>query len=78
MLFRSPCTTIEFALAKNSHVELSVFNMLGEKISELINGYKSSGKYSVVFNGADIPSGIYIYRLKTENILLTKKMVLMK
>ena len=74
----NPCTTIEFALAENANVELSVFNMLGEKISELINGYRSSGKYSVDFNGADIPSGIYIYRLKTDNILLTKKMVLIK
>ena len=74
----NPCTTIEFALAENSHVELSVYNMLGEKITELINCYKLSGKYSVIFNGADIPSGIYIYRLKTENVFLTKKMVLLK
>jgi len=74
----NPCTTIEFSLATNTHVELSVYNLLGEKVADLINSYKTKGRYSAVFNGKDIPSGIYIYRLKTDNILLTKKMVLIK
>ncbi len=74
----NPCTTIKFTLSSNSHVELGVYNLLGEKVVDLVNGYKLSGTYSVVFDAKEIPSGVYIYYLKTDKILLTEKMVLIK
>ena len=75
----NPSTSIEFELKENSKVKLTVYNILGEKVAELVNGEINAGVHKVEFNGANLASGIYVYRLDAGNKFIeTKKMVLMK
>ncbi|MCK4461496.1 MAG: T9SS type A sorting domain-containing protein, partial [candidate division Zixibacteria bacterium] len=76
-------TTISFYLDKSSHVELEVFNILGQKVRSLVDGYRNAGPHSEVWDGRDgggqaVASGIYLYRLKTGTEQGTKKMVLVR
>jgi len=79
----NPTTTIDFAIPFKSHVTLDVFNILGQKVSTLINDTKSAGTYSVNWGGTDhfgnpAATGIYFYRLKTDDFTQTRKMLLLK
>jgi len=74
----NPVTTISYSLPVKSQVELVVYNALGESVLQLVSGEKEAGGYSVEFNAARLPSGIYFYRLQGESFVETKKMVLMK
>ncbi len=74
----NPSTMISFSVAKKSNVMLSVYNILGEQVATLVNEVKESGSYQVEFNAANLPSGIYIYRLDADNFTNTKKMMLLK
>lgn len=74
----NPETVIGFTINRSSHVRLSVYNMAGESVSELVNEDLSAGDYSIRFNGAELPSGVYFYKLTTETGLITRKMLLIK
>ena len=74
----NPETRIDYTLPKQQNVSLRINNMLGELVEVLENEVKPAGTYTVTFDGSDLPSGIYFYRLKAENFVETKKMVLMK
>jgi len=71
-------TKISFQLKFNSWVKLNVYDILGNKIATLINEEKSAGKHEVKFNGNNLASGFYVYKLISPNISLSKKMILMK
>ena len=60
------------------YVELSVYNILGEKVSVLVSEYKQPGYYSVKWNAAGYPTGIYFYKLKANNFTAVGKMILMQ
>ncbi len=79
----NPNTTIEYALNKNSQVNLEVYNMLGQKVRSLVNGQVSVGDYKVVWNGKNdhgefLSSGVYFYKLSIGNFSGVRKMILMK
>jgi len=74
----NPVTTIRYNLAKNAQVELEIYNILGEKVISLIQGYQKAGRYSIQFNGASLPSGIYFYKLNYYGNSLIQKMTLIK
>jgi len=74
----NPTTTISFSLANDGFVNLTVFNITGEKVASLVNREYQTGNYTVEFNANDLPSGIYLYRLSAGNFVSTKKMILMK
>jgi hypothetical protein len=74
----NPSTTIRFAVPQAGKVTLSVYNVLGEKIRDLISGFYETGIHSVNFDGKDLNSGVYIYKLQSENFVKVKKMLLMK
>ena len=75
----NPTTQISFSLPKTEHVQLTVFNLLGRKVMTLADKRYPAGYQSIVFDGADLPSGIYFYSLTTASgFRQTKKMVLMK
>jgi len=59
----NPSTSIKFSIPSNGNVNLKVYNLLGKEVSSLVNGNLNSGVYSVDFNGANLSSGTYIYRL---------------
>ena len=74
----NPKTTIEYNIAKNSHVLLEVYNIMGQHVSTLVNEELNSGTYSVIFNATNLPSGIYYYKIQVENFREIYKMVLIK
>jgi hypothetical protein len=79
----NPATEISFDLPRAGNVQLNVYNILGRKVNTLIDDYLTAGRHSVTFNGtADdgnpLASGIYLYRLITEEFVDSKKMTLMK
>ena len=74
----NPVTEIKYNLPEASRVTLNVYNIIGQKVTSLINGEVEAGFHSVTFDGRDLPSGTYIYRLQTPNYTQTKKMVLLK
>jgi hypothetical protein len=74
----NPTTTISFELPKESYVSLNVYNLLGERIETMINGYEKAGIHKLNFNAHNLSSGIYFYILKTNDITITRKMILMK
>ncbi|HQI42290.1 MAG TPA: YCF48-related protein, partial [Ignavibacteriaceae bacterium] len=74
----NPATRIKFAIPKQSQVNLSIYNMLGELVTTLVNRQLNAGYYEYDFKASDYSSGVYIYRLKTEDFIESKKMLLMK
>ena len=74
----NPSTTITFTLPVNEIVSLSVYNMLGEEIHILQNGFLEAGMYSYNYDAEGIPSGVYFYKLETPTKILHRKMLLIK
>ncbi len=75
----NPTTTIGFGIPEKGSVRLSVLNILGEEIKVLLNEEKEAGYHSIDFNGSDLPSGVYFYRiLAAKDFVSTKKMILLK
>ena len=74
----NPSTTIEFAVPKQSMVKLSVYNLLGEKVSVLVNKELQAGHYKSVFDASSLPSGVYFYRIDAGSFTQTKKLMLLK
>ncbi len=75
----NPQTTISYQLSAFSEVELTVYNVLGQKVVELVNQTQAPGQYRVTFNAADLASGVYLYRLKTDKgFLQVRKMILLR
>lgn len=74
----NPTTTIKFNIPSDQNVKIDIYNAIGQLVKELINQYFTSGSYSISFNAADLPSGIYIYRLEAGSFTDSKKMILMK
>jgi photosystem II stability/assembly factor-like uncharacterized protein len=74
----NPSTVISFSLPIDEKVELSVYNLLGEKVVELVNSELLQGNHEVAFDATTLPSGIYFYRLYTPHFSETKKMILLR
>jgi hypothetical protein len=78
----NPDTRITFDLPRADHVDLAVYNVLGEKVDQLIDDNLPAGRHSISWvpqsGGETMPSGVYFYKLSTHEITLTKKMLLLK
>ena len=74
----NPSTTIVFDLKQTTGVTLEVYNTLGQKVATLVNDKMTAGPHEVTFDASNLASGIYLYRLNTDEVTLTKKMMLMK
>jgi len=74
----NPMTTISFELLQGGNVELSVFNILGQQVVQLCDGYRPIGSYDFKFNATDLPTGIYYVRMGFDERYQVKKMVLLK
>ena len=74
----NPQTRIDYTLPEQQNVSLRVYNMLGELVHELVNEVKPVGTYTVTFDGSDLPSGIYIYRIQTKGFAENRNMTLLK
>lgn len=74
----NPATTIRFDLPKAADVEITVFNIAGQKIAVVFTGRKAAGSHTVEFDGSELGSGVYFYRLVSSDFSDVKKMMLMK
>ena len=79
----NPTTTIEFNLPKRSHVTVRVYNVLGQQVQNLVDQEFSAGNYKVTWDGSTADgghasTGVYFYRIVTDDFTETKKMVLLK
>lgn len=74
----NPITTITYEIPEKGNVILQVFNCIGQLVTTLEDGEKETGEYTVVFDGADLSSGVYYYTLKVNDYFSTQKMILLK
>jgi len=75
----NPSTLIKFGFEKNTHAKLTIYDVLGNKVTELFNGQAEAGRtYEVSFIASSLSSGIYYYQLQSDNITQVKKMMLLK
>jgi hypothetical protein len=74
----NPVTNIRYSNPSQSRVRLSVFNLKGQMVKEVVNGVQGPGNYTVSLDASGLGSGIYFYRLDTATGSITRKMVLTK
>ncbi len=74
----NPTTSIKYSIPKSGWVRLAVFNLLGQEVALIFEGEQQPGTYEVSFEKADLPTGIYFYRLNAPDFTETKKMVITK
>lgn len=74
----NPTTNFEFQLPHKGYVTLRVFDLLGRELATLVNEEKPPGVYKASWDASEFPSGVYLYQLRADNFIETKKMVLMK
>lgn len=74
----NPSTQIKYSIPADGYVSLKIFNLLGKEIAEIVNGFRKAGEHQVSFDASELPSGIYLYRLETNNRAMVKKMMVIK
>jgi len=74
----NPSTLIRYAIPEAGIVSLRVYNLLGEEVATLVDGFKNAGGYEVTFDAFSLSSGIYFYQINSDNFTSTKKMMLLK
>lgn len=74
----NPVTIINYDLPVSSEISLKIYNISGKEIMTLVNETKNAGSYNIVFDGSDLSSGIYYYRIEAGNFVAVRKMLLIK
>ena len=74
----NPSTTLQFAIPKREKVVLHLFDVLGRHLATLLNEEKEAGIYKLNFDGRNLPSGVYFYRIQAGQFSQTRKMLLVK
>jgi len=74
----NPTTNINFSVPAASHVTLTVFNMVGQKVATLVDGVRAAGTYTISWDASNLSSGIYVYRLEAGDKVFANKMTLIK
>jgi hypothetical protein len=74
----NPSTRIIYQLPQSGNIVLKVYDILGREVETLVNGFQNEGRYEINFDASLLTSGVYIYQLRTENYVNTKKMILLK
>lgn len=74
----NPTTTVKFAVAKPGHVTIAVYNMLGQRVATLVNGYYQPGTYAATWDASTMASGVYFYKITAGEFTAVKKMTLVR
>jgi hypothetical protein len=74
----NPSTKIIYSISKAGYASLKVYNLLGEEVATLVEGVQQAGNYITSFDGSDLATGVYLYQLKANDFLETKKLILLK
>lgn len=74
----NPTTNIKYSIPQDNYVSIKIYNLLGKEVMNLINDFKKAGSYSISFDGSNLPSGVYYYKIKAGEFVQIRKMVLIK
>jgi hypothetical protein len=74
----NPSTNVKFSVPEAGNVKLSVYNLVGEEVAVLVNGFSQAGTFEVTFDASNLSTGVYLYKLQSANSVQTKKMMLLK
>ncbi|MEJ2615812.1 MAG: T9SS type A sorting domain-containing protein [Ignavibacteriaceae bacterium] len=74
----NPTTKIEYSVPKSGYISLKVYDLLGQEVATIFSGNQKAGNYVATFDGSDLASGVYLYKLESDKVSITKKFVLMK
>jgi hypothetical protein len=74
----NPTTKIKYSVPADGFVNISVYNVLGEKVTDIVNSIQKAGRYEVTFDATNFASGMYIYRMESGNFISVKKMMILK
>jgi endo-1,4-beta-xylanase len=74
----NPITQIRYSVPQSGYVSLKVYNLLGTEVATLFAGVRQAGNYIAAFDGKELASGVYLYRLQANNFMETKKLILLK
>jgi hypothetical protein len=74
----NPQTIIRFQLPRAEHIDLTLYNVLGQNVRTLASGVREAGLHSIILEARDLPSGIYLYQLTTPQAILTHKLIILK
>jgi len=74
----NPSTSIKYSVPEAGNIRLSVFNVVGEEVAVLANGFSQAGSFEVNFDASNLSTGVYLYKLQSANSVQTKKMMLLK
>ncbi len=74
----NPETTIKFGIPQQEHISLKIFDILGREVRTLLDEVKDEGTYRIRFNSLGLASGIYIYRINSNNSSVSRKMIILR
>ena len=74
----NPSTTIKYQIPEDGMVTLQIYDILGKEVKTLVNENKAAGRYEVNFDASDLATGVYLYRIKVNDFVSVKKMLLVK
>ena len=74
----NPSTKIEYSIPVNGNVRLTIFNSLGKEMEKLVNNYQQAGNHEVRFDASNMSSGVYYYKIESQNFSDVKKMILIR
>jgi len=74
----NPTTIISYSLKTDARVKLTIYNLVGQSVQVLVDGFQGTGDYEVNFDASDLPSGIYLYKLQVGDYSSVKRMTLVK
>ena len=74
----NPTTKINFSIPKDGKVVLKIYDVSGKEVYTLVNEFKQAGNYNAIFNGSNLSSGVYFYRLNAGDFVESRRMILLK
>jgi hypothetical protein len=74
----NPSTILSYTLMTDGYVKLTVYNLVGQSVQVLVDGFRTAGDYEVSFDASELPAGIYLYKLQVGDYSSVKRMTLVK
>ena len=74
----NPSTVISYTIKVDGNVKLTIYNLVGQSVQVLVDGYRTTGDYEITFDANDLPAGIYLYKLQVGDYSSVKRMTLVK